>query len=95
MLSLVLNRVGVSVYRMASPGASAASSQALAANDPDFQIQGEYVGTIKISADESDIVPIGVQLVALGDREFRTTTYIGGLPGVGLDGVDRHDARGI
>jgi len=49
-----------------------------AAADPDFAIQGEYVGDIKGEKH-------GIQVVALGDRKFQSVGYQGGLPGEGWD----------
>lgn len=46
---------------------------------PDFQVQGEYVGNVG-----SDF-PIGIQVIALGNREFQGVVYTGGLPGAGWD----------
>lgn len=45
-----------------------------AAEDPDFAVQGEYVGKKR-----------GVQVVALGDGRFYVSTFKGGLPGAGWD----------
>lgn len=38
--------------------------------DPDFHVQGEYVG-----------YGFGVQVMALGDHNFRAMVFRGGLPG--------------
>ncbi|HJT36407.1 MAG TPA: family 16 glycoside hydrolase [Pirellulales bacterium] len=46
--------------------------------DPDFVLQGEYVGQ-----------NVGVQVVALGKGDFRVVTYRGGLPGAGFDGKEK------
>lgn len=59
-----------------------------AAADPDFAIQGEYVGP-----------NLGVQVVALGKGAFNATIYRGGLPGAGWNererNEDENDAEGI
>ncbi len=46
-----------------------------AAEDPDFSLQGEYVGG-----------GIGVQAAAMGGGKFYLSTFKGGLPGAGWDG---------
>ena len=53
-----------------------------AAADPDYAIQGEYVGD-----------NLGVQVVALGNNEFKVVTYRGGLPGAGWNGKEKQDAE--
>jgi len=59
-----------------------------AAADPDFALQGEYTGT-----------NVGVQVVALGNGEFRTVIYRGGLPGAGWNEKEKQevdeDADGV
>ena len=47
---------------------------------PDFQIQGEYVGTVG-----GELV-IGIQVIALGNHRFEGVLYTRGLPGAGWDG---------
>lgn len=51
--------------------------------DPDFQKQGEYV---------SDNT--GVQVIALGEGQFRAVTYTGGLPGAGWDQKSKSSEEG-
>ncbi len=51
-----------------------------AAADPDFALQGEYLGD-----------GTAVQIVALGSGQFNSVTYRGGLPGAGWDGSERLD----
>ncbi|HXT58481.1 MAG TPA: DUF1080 domain-containing protein, partial [Pirellulales bacterium] len=50
--------------------------------DPDFALQGEYVGE-----------GIGMQVVALGEGEFSVVSYPGGLPGAGWTGKDKQTAE--
>ncbi len=49
-----------------------------AAEDPDFAVQGEYVGEI-------DGIKYGVQVVARGEGMFVVKGFKGGLPGDGAD----------
>ncbi|MDA0919047.1 MAG: DUF1080 domain-containing protein [Planctomycetota bacterium] len=46
----------------------------------DYPLQGEYSGTIKSGSGE---IKLGVQVIALGDGNFRAVAYPGGLPGDG------------
>jgi len=50
--------------------------------DPDFFVQGEYVG--KLDSKEGP-VKTGTQVIALGGGKFMSVTYAGGLPGGGWD----------
>lgn len=51
--------------------------------DPDFAVQGEYAGK-----------DLGVQVIALGDGEFRIVSYRGGLPSAGYNGKDKQTIEG-
>ncbi len=55
-----------------------------AAANPDFPIQGEYTGSVTEGAQK---LPLGAQVIALGNAEFRAVFEPGGLPGGGSTGV--------
>ena len=71
------------------PTATAADSKGIAAitieeakKDPDFAIQGEYVGEL---GDQDGKEPWGLQIISLGDGKFHAVAFRGGLPGEGWD----------
>ncbi|MCM2371302.1 family 16 glycoside hydrolase [Aporhodopirellula aestuarii] len=58
--------------------AAGTADRQVAERDPDFAIQGEYVGTDR-----------AMQVIAAGDGEFDLVIYEGGLPGAGAKGEPR------
>src|SRR5678815_5490606 len=59
-----------------------------AAKDPDFAIQGEYEGEIKLGEQTSKG---GIQLIARAGGKFIGKAYLGGLPGAGWSDNTVHD----
>ncbi len=67
--------VACSLVQAAEPKPEPADAEP---TDPDYALQGEYVGEVLTGEGN---VPVGVQLVALGKGYFRSVSYVGGLPG--------------
>lgn len=61
----------------------AVADPAKAKEDPDFAIQGEYVGEVNTPQGK---MKVGAQIVALGGGKISLREYSGGLPGDGWDG---------
>jgi hypothetical protein len=79
LLAFVLAAALVPPLCHAAEQFAATADPAEAAKDPDFGIQGEYVG-------ETSDGKVGVQVVALGAGEFEAVLSKGGLPGDGWNG---------
>ena len=62
-----------------------------AAKVVDFQIQGEYLGTIDDGTGTESTV--GLHLIALGGGKFRGVSYMGGLPGAGWNRGDESETH--
>lgn len=73
-VAILLQSVGF----LALVDAAGTADLSLAKEDPDFAIQGEYVGAER-----------AMQVVAAGDGEFDVVIYEGGLPGAGARGEPR------
>jgi len=58
---------------------------------PDYAVQGEYAGMIKVDGRD---IPLGLQVIALGDDKFDAVSYPGGLPGQGWTGEEKFKAHG-
>jgi hypothetical protein len=77
------------VFALACPAFAAAAKPpeiidpAEAAKDPDFAVQGEYVGEKKLPGEQPSRV--GVQVIARGNGEFEAFVLGGGLPGQGWE----------
>jgi Domain of Unknown Function (DUF1080) len=59
--------------------------------DKDFALQGEYSGMVNTGDGASKI---GIQIIALGGGKFHAVGYVGGLPGDGWNGNEKHEADG-
>ena len=68
-----------------APHLVAAEPRVVAFTDPkeagiEYKLQGEYVGVLNRGKDAGKVA---VQVIALGNKNFRAVTYFGGLPGDG------------
>jgi len=87
--------VGVSVVRLPVASADPTGNPAYAdptKTDADFPFQGEYTGTVSV---DGQAMPIGVQVIALGDGKFDVVAYPGGLPGDGWTPPNKVTGTGV
>jgi hypothetical protein len=82
----------LTVMFLSSPVLHAAADKVSTSDDPDFKIQGEYSGAVKVEEDGELIV--GVQVIALGEGKFHAVGYPGGLPGEGSNATTKVEADG-
>ncbi len=86
LLAILCVLCGLTCTACAQPPAEI-TDPAEAAKDPDFKVQGEYVGTGSWAGQDAKA---GAQVIALGKGEFAVVVTRGGLPG---DGWKRGDER--
>jgi 3-keto-disaccharide hydrolase len=61
---------------------------------PDFAVQGEYLGELKMP-DQPEALKVGAQIIAQGDGKFHGVFFFGGLPGDGWErGAPQLEAEG-
>ena len=60
--------------------------------DEDFAYQGEYAGYLL--TENGMRCPVGLQVVALGNRQFSAVEFAGGLPGSGWSGHSKAGLKG-
>ena len=86
--------LSIAVLLGASAPASAADARTAVTDpakaDADFAFVGEYVGTVAALQDGAwRTIPLGLQVVSLGEGRFEAVEFLGGLPGAGWNGRDR------
>ena len=69
----------------------AAEPKEAAPNDPDFLVQGEYLGEVTKTDGKQKL---GVQVIALGNGKFHSVGYYGGLPDDGWDKSEKRECDG-
>lgn len=77
LLQLMMLLLGFTAVACAAEGPAVTDASKA---DRDFAVQGEYEGEMLA---EGKKVPVGVQVIALGDGNFDGVVFIGGLPGAG------------
>jgi hypothetical protein len=78
---LLLSLVFIAVYGTCNAKAVEITDPKEAQKDPDFLVQGEYVGEGVLDSGEK--IKVGAQVIALSKGEFSINGFKGGLPGDG------------
>ncbi|MCA9147708.1 MAG: DUF1080 domain-containing protein [Planctomycetales bacterium] len=89
LAGLLISIVGLRTA-VAKPGPAVTN---LADVDGDFAVMGEYSGQL-LEVGSAATYPAALQVVALGNGEFRAALLRGGLPGNGWDRSDRVELKG-
>ena len=76
---------------LAEPKGNVFVEPAAVADHQDYLDQGEYVGAL---TGEGETLFWGLQVVALGDGQFKAVSFPGGLPGAGWNERDQFEALG-
>jgi len=87
-LSLVLS--AQTLLRAADDGKNPGAITDPAKADPDFQVQGDYLGEIGLLVDKQTL---SLQVIAMGGGKFNSYDYLGGPPGEGGRRLD--DLRNV
>ena len=77
---------------IAHAGPAWTDAEKAAKEHPGFELQGEYVGTMKHQDGEAKV---GLHVIALGNGKFRAVGYPGGLPGDGWNQEEKITAEGV
>ena len=81
-----LHSLSPSARLLAEQGTPEIKTQHVDEAGPDFHVQGEYIGSLKVAADAE---LFGLQVIARGEGKFDARGYRGGLPGAGWDGSEK------
>ena len=86
----ILATFGLPAAEAGAPAKRVISDPEKAKADPDFLIQGEYSGKVKLDGKDEKI---GVQVFVAGRGVFKAVAYRGGLPGDGFEPAGERTKR--